>query len=71
MRSYQLTKKGKKEVKRPSLEREEILDHLYPNKTATYDELKLVEGPNTVGSKIRMFIRRGLIEEVMSSNESF
>jgi hypothetical protein len=64
MRSYRLTGKGKKIARLPNAARDDILDHLYPNKTADIEELKIVEGPNTVLSRLQDLVRRGLIEEV-------
>lgn len=62
MKVYALTREGKKVARSPSGDREEILDRLYPNKTAPLDELiKLDKDART---KIRAFVRGGLLEEV-------
>jgi len=62
VRVYALTKEGKKVARSASAGREEILDRLYPNRTAPFDELlKLDKDART---KIRLFVRKGLVEEV-------
>lgn len=62
MRVYALTREGKKAARATNQGREEILDRLYPDKTAPYDEL--VQLDKDARSKIRAFVRKGLLEEV-------
>ena len=57
MKIYSLTGEGKKYVRIPQSSREEVLDYLYPDKTATLDELLMVDGD--ARSKLRKFGSRG------------
>lgn len=63
MKIYKLTGEGRKRVKIPAQQREEILDHLYENKTATRDELLAID--KDASRKLRQFSKEHLIMEVI------
>ena len=63
MKIYRLTREGKKFVRVPRQNREEILDYLYQYKTAPLDELLTVD--KNANSKLRTFERKlGYVEAI-------
>lgn len=62
MKIYKLTGEGRKRVKVPSNAREEILDYLYEYKTATRDELLLID--KDASEKLSEYKREYLVEEI-------
>lgn len=62
MKIYALTREGRRVAKTTSQAREEILDRLYPNRTAPYDELLQLDKDARL--KIKLFVGKGLMEEV-------
>lgn len=65
-RLYQLTGKGRLEAKQSKLARNEVLDYLYENKTASYSELTSLLGVETIGNELSRLKREGYICEVGS-----
>jgi len=66
MRTFRLTKVGKKKVRIPSPEREPILDHLYEFKTGTEAELLAVDGDGK--RKIKKFLGKDHYIEELNPN---
>jgi len=62
MKIYRLTKEGKRVAKVPGPNRDEILDYLYEWKTATLDELLIVD--KGAKDRLREFTRKGYAEEL-------
>jgi hypothetical protein len=63
MREYRLTVAGRKEAKIARLQRNEILDYLYPKAQYTMEHLKSMFGAD-VRTKILSLIKQGYVEEV-------
>ena len=59
-----MTKRGREKTRVPSPDREPVLDFLYENKTATYDQLVAVVGRESLSRTLNNYIRLGLVEEV-------
>jgi hypothetical protein len=64
MRFYQLTSRGRKVCKVPCQVRNDIMDHLYPNKKVPKEELAAVVGPNNVERELRTLLHKRYVEEV-------
>jgi len=62
MKIYRLTKEGKRKVKVPGPNRDEILDHLYEFKTATLDELLAID--KGAREKVSGYKKSGYVEEL-------
>ena len=63
MREYRLTVLGRKEAKIPRLQRNDILDYLYPKNQFTMEHLRSMFGSD-VRHRILALIKQGLVEEV-------
>ena len=66
MKTYRLTSEGKRLVRVPRSGREEILDHLYEFKTATFDELLAID--KDARRKLAEWERRGYVEVLGGKN---
>jgi len=62
MRIYRLTKEGKRFVRIPRPDRDDVLDHLYEFKTATEDELVAID--SEAKSKLSRLAKAGYVEEI-------
>ena len=65
MREYRLTALGRKEAKIARLQRNEIMDYLYPKNQVTMENLKSMFGAD-VRTKVLSLIKQGYVEEVGS-----
>jgi hypothetical protein len=63
MREYRLTPAGRKEARIPRLQRDEVMDYLYPKNQATLEQLRSLFG-SEVRAKILRLVKLGYVEEV-------
>jgi len=62
MKIYRLTKEGKRAARIPGPNRDAVLDHIYEFKTASLDELLVVD--KEARSKLNEYQRKGYVEEL-------
>lgn len=62
MKIYKLTREGRRIAKIPGPNRDAVLDHIYEFKTATFDELLIVD--KDARNKLREYKSKGYVEEL-------